>query len=304
MYSGASNFANGVDLAFYIILGISLVFLVGITATMIYFVIRYSKKRNPVPTDVKDNMTLEITWTVIPTLLVLVMFYFGWLGYYPMKTVPDNSIPIKATSRMWSWKFDYPNGKSANTLIVPIGKPILLDMISEDVIHGLFVPAFRIKEDIVPGKKNTMWFIAEKEGSFDIYCSQFCGMQHSYMMSKVEVKSVAEYTKWYNSADTTQASLEPIGLQIIKKNGCNACHSFDGNKTVGPSFKGAYGKTEEVEVNGTKKTITVDDAYIKRSIYEPNAEIVVGFNPVMPPYKDKLNDKEVEEVIKYMKELK
>jgi len=304
MYSNASNFVEGVDNAFYVILGISLFFLVGITTAMVYFVIRYNKKRHPKPEDVKDSLKLELTWTIIPTLLVLVMFYFGWIGYIPMRKVPDNSIPITAVARMWSWSFEYPNGKTSNTLVVPLNKPILINLRSEDVLHSLFIPAFRIKEDVVPDKKNYMWFIPEQIGSFDIMCAEYCGMQHSYMLSKVEVKTLEDYIAWVNKSDSAEKSIEPIGLQIIKKNGCNACHSFDGTKLVGPTFKGIYGLTHEVTTNGKKRTVTVDDAIIKASIYEPALDIYVDFNPVMPPYKDKINEEELKEIINYLKSLK
>jgi len=304
MYSGASNFAHGVDLAFYIILSICLFFLVGITTVMIYFVFKYNKKRHPKSVDVKDNHILEIVWTVIPTMLVMVMFYYGWIGYRPMRTVPDNAISIKATARMWSWMFEYPNGRSSNVLIVPVNKPIQLDLNSEDVIHGLFIPSFRIKEDVVPNRKNFMWFIPEREGSFDIFCSEYCGVQHSYMLSKVQVKSVDDFIKWYNSPGNEQQSLEPLGLQIIKKNGCTACHSLDGSKIVGPTFKGLYGKSEDVVTDGKTHKITVNEAYIKRSIYEPAADVVVDFNPVMPDYKGKVNDTDIQEIIKYLQTLK
>ena len=158
MNSGASNFAQGVDMAFYVILGISVFFLVGITATMIWFVIRYSRKRNPVAKNIKDNTKLEIIWTVIPTILVLVMFYYGWIGYMPMKRVPNGAIEIKATGRMWSWQFVYENGKSSNILVVPLNKPVKLNLYSPDVLHSLYIPSFRIKEDVVPGLNNIMWF--------------------------------------------------------------------------------------------------------------------------------------------------
>jgi cytochrome c oxidase subunit 2 len=304
MYSGASNFVNSVDTAFFIILGISLFFLVGITSTMVYFVIKYNKKKHPIAEDVKDNTKLEILWTVIPTMLVLLMFAYGWLGYRPMRTVPDNSIMIRATARMWSWSFEYPNGKTSDILIVPLNKPIVLDMKSEDVIHGLFIPSFRIKEDVVPGKKNTMWFIPQQTGVFDIFCSEFCGQNHSYMLSKVDVRPVDDYIKWFNASDSAKNALEPLGLQIIKKNGCTACHSIDGTKIVGPSFKGIYGINETVETGGTKRAVKVDADYLKKSILEPNADIVEGFNPMMPPYKDKLNQQEIDEIIKYIQSLK
>ena len=184
MNSGASNFVEQVDLAFYIIIGISLILLIGITAVMIYFVIRYSKKRNPVATQIEGNNKLELIWTVIPTILVLLMFYYGWVGYQPMRDVPDDAMEVKAIGRMWSWTFEYDNGIKSDKLIVPHNKPVKLNLVSTDVVHSLYIPAFRIKEDVTPGINNYMWFKAQELGSYDVFCAQYCGTRHAYMITK------------------------------------------------------------------------------------------------------------------------
>jgi cytochrome c oxidase subunit 2 len=260
MNQDASNFVQGVDTAFVVILGICLFFLIGITVVMIYFVVKYHKKRHPKPVDVKDNLTLEITWTVIPTLLVLVMFWYGWLGYEPMRKVPEGALTIKATGQMWAWIFEYENGKVSDNLVVPIGKPVKLNLSSPDVLHSLYIPAFRIKEDVVPGLNNYMWFRSDKLGEYDILCAEYCGVRHSYMHSKVIVKPVDEYLEWYNApADTTKKAL-PVGLQVLQRNGCVTCHSTDGSKIVGPSFKGLFGNTSlVVNESGDKIKMTVDE---------------------------------------------
>ena len=214
MFSNASNFVEGVDLSFAVILGISVFFLVAITAVMIWFVIRYNRKRNPKPGQVKENYKLEVIWTVIPTLLVLVMFYYGWMGYQPMRDFPEDSIEINAVAQMWSWNFEYPNGKISDTLVVPIDKAVTLNLISRDVLHSLYIPAFRIKEDVVPGGKNKMWFIGQELGDYDIFCAEYCGDRHSYMLSKVYVLPEQDYTTWYNDRS---ASAEHPGLQVIKR---------------------------------------------------------------------------------------
>lgn len=308
MEAKASTFVQGVDTAFIVILGISLFFLVAITAAMIYFVVRYNRKRHPKPKDVKDNTRLEILWTAIPTLLVLVMFWYGWIGYTPMRRVPEGALTIKATGRMWSWNFEYENGKQSEFLIVPVGKPVKLELYSPDVLHSLYIPAFRIKEDVVPGINNVMWFQSDKPGEYDILCAEYCGLRHAYMLSKVIVKPMEEYLAWYNApADTSsEASVEPVGLQVLKKNACLSCHSQDGSVIVGPSFKGLWGAERKVaDESGKKLKLTADEQYIKASIYEPNKHVVEGFNKgLMVSYKDAITEEELKQIVEYLKTLK
>ncbi len=301
--SGASNFAYGVDLSFAVIFGISIFFLVGITAVMIYFVIRYSRKKNPKATNIHGNNKLEILWTVIPTLLVLVMFYYGWVGYKPMRSIPDDAIPIKVYGQMWSWQFEYENGKRSGQLVVPLNKPVKLDLISRDVIHSFYIPAFRIKEDVVPGINNTMWFEATKEGTYDILCAEYCGERHAYMLAEVDVVPEADYEEWLVSTDVPEG--EHPGLTVMKQNACLTCHSLDGSKLIGPTFRGIYGKTETVITEtGEEKTITVDDDYLVRSIYQPNAEIVKGYNKgLMISYENTIDEESVNQIIDYIKTL-
>jgi cytochrome c oxidase subunit 2 len=301
--NGASNFVRGVDLTFIIILGVSVFFLVSITAVMIYFVIRYSRKRNPKATNIEGNNTLEIAWTAIPLILVLIMFYFGWLGFRPMRHVPEGAIPIKAIGQMWAWSFEYENGKKSDQLIVPLNKAVKINLSSRDVIHSLYIPAFRIKEDAVPGKNNFMWFIAQDTGEYNIFCAEYCGDRHSYMLSKVKVLPEDDYNTWL--AATSEAPVdEPPGLTFMKQNACVTCHSQDGSRIVGPSFKGLFGKKETVITNGVEREVTVDEEYIRRSVYDPNADVVKGYSPnLMPSQKDKLTEDDVKKIIDYMKTL-
>ncbi len=307
MEANASTFVQGVDTAFVVILGISLFFLVGITAVMIWFVIRYNRKRNPKPKDVKDNTKLEIIWTVIPTILVLVMFWYGWIGYTPMRNIPPGALTIKATGRMWSWDFEYENGKRSEILVVPQGKPVKLELYSPDVLHSLYIPAFRIKEDVVPGINNVMWFQSDKLGEYDIFCAEYCGVRHAYMLSKVVVKPEAEYIEWYNSQpDSTDVELVSVGFQVLQRNACFSCHSRDGSKLVGPSFKNLWMAPRTVrDEKGKKRDIVADEDYIRSSIYDPNKDIVEGYNKgLMISYKETINEEEMKEVINYLRELK
>ena len=303
MFLNASSFVEGVDLTFAIIFGISLVFLVGITVVMIWFLIRYHHKRNPKATDIPDHRGLEILWTVVPTILVLVMFYFGWAGYKDMRQVPDDAMEVTAVGRMWSWSFIYDNGKVSDTLVVPINKPVKLDLISEDVIHSLYIPAFRVKEDVNPGDTNYMWFESGEIGSYHILCAEYCGDRHAYMLSKVDVVAEADYQKWYNTkVDTTDT--KAMGLGLLKANACMSCHSIDGTQMVGPSFLGLMNRETNVSIDGQMQTIIADRDYFKRAIENPGAEIVEGYQPSMPPYPGKFSDKDIDMMIDYINSLK
>ena len=305
----ASNFVAGVDKAFLIIMGISFIFLIGLTFTMLYFVYKYNKKKNPVATQIKGSTKLEIIWTVIPTILVLIMFYYGWAGWAPMRTAPKDTFNITVTGRMWNYTFDYENGKKTDTLFVPMNKAVKLKLISLDVIHGFYIPAFRIKEDVVPGREKSAWFIPERAGLYELFCSEYCGMNHSYMYTWVKVMPEQKFNAWY--ADTIKRievavdSPTANGQRIMKNIGCFACHTIDGNKLIGPSFKGIYGSKVTVVTGGAEREIAVDDAYIKRSIYDPNADIVKGFNKgLMQPYVGQLSEADVKQITEYLKTLK
>lgn len=216
MFTSASNFTDSVDAVFLYITALSLIVLIGITVAMVYFVIRYSRKRNPVPTHVEENLTLEILWTVIPLVLFLSMFYFGWVGYKDMRAIPDDAMNIKVTARMWQWSFEYPNGLKTDTLYVPVNKAVKTDLISTDVNHAFFIPAFRIKKDVYANKENNLWFRSEKVGRYDIACAEYCGLQHSGMYSAVYIMEQADFDLWYRGA-SAKAGIEPT-LIVQRKN--------------------------------------------------------------------------------------
>jgi len=301
--SGASNFVEGVDWVFKLLFGISFFFLFLITATMLLFVVRYNRKRHPRAVQVKDNTALEITWITIPIILVLFLFYFGYSAFQPMIWVPKDALHVKVIGRMWQWSFEYPGSKVANVLELPLNKPVKLDLHSEDVIHGFSIPAFRVKEDVVPGKNNYMWFTPQQIGEYEIFCTAYCGIRHSYMGTKVKVVTPREFENWLKTLSVAPA--EPEGLVIIKKNGCIACHSLDGSKLVSVSFKGLFGKTENVKTNGDERKVEVNDAYIITSIYEPDRDIVAGYSRgIMKSYKGLIKDDETKKIIDYLKTLK
>lgn len=305
MYSGASNFAKGVDQTFLFIISISLFFLIGITVTMIVFAVKYHHKKHPKAVQVKDNMILEVVWTVIPIILVLFMFYYGYKAFLPQRRIPADAMPIKVISKMWSWSFDYGNGKIVtDTLVVPLNKPIRLDMVSLDVNHSFYIPAFRIKEDVVPGMTTNMWFIAEKPGFYEILCAEFCGLRHSYMEGRVKVVSEEEYLAWFKGVQITDPNKEHPGLALMKQNACLGCHSIDGARLVGPSFKNLYNSEFAVETDGKEHLIKADSAYIKNAIYNPDENIVKGYSKgLMKSYQSIITDAQMSDIIKYLETL-
>jgi cytochrome c oxidase subunit 2 len=211
MFDGVSNFVNSVDGTFLFTLIVSIFFLVLITFLMIFFVIKYNRKRNPKGTNIHGNMGLEIAWTGIPTILVLIMFWYGWQGYKEMVSVPEDAMPINVTAQMWKWSFKYEDGKITDTLYVPVNKPIKLILHSNDVNHSFFIPAFRLKKDVFPNRERVAWFIAEQTGEYNIACAEYCGLNHSYMYSKIIVLPEEEFKNWmYGMTDEDLKLLEEM----------------------------------------------------------------------------------------------
>ncbi len=191
------NPVHGVDLAFWYILGISVVLLFGITAVMVVFVIRYRRSRHPEPANIRDNALLEIVWTIIPTLIALSMFYVGWKSYIGLREVPEGALQVEVSAQMFSWLFIYDNGKEVeNELVVPLGSAVKLNISSVDVLHSLYIPAFRIKVDAVRGMTTYAWFQADHEGEYDIQCTEYCGTEHSAMTAKLKIVPEEEYLAW------------------------------------------------------------------------------------------------------------
>lgn len=196
------NPVTGVDQAFLYILGFSIVLLLGITITMVIFVFKYSRSRNPLPSDIRDNWKLEVLWTVIPSIIALSMFYYGWSSYTGLRNVPAGALEIEVTGQMYSWIFLYPNDKETeNELVVPLGKPVKLNITSSDVLHSLFVPAYRIKVDAVPGMKTYAWFLPDKPGSYYMQCAEFCGVGHADMTATLRVVPEPEYEAWLENEE-------------------------------------------------------------------------------------------------------
>ncbi len=312
MYSAtqidASNFVEGVDRAFVIILGFSFLFLIVLSFLMILFIVKYRRSKHPKAVQMKGNTKLEIVWTGGAFILVLVLFYFGWAGWKPMMTPPDDAMEIKAIARMWKFQFVYDNGRVTDTLYVPVNQSVVLDLVALDVIHSLYIPAFRVKEDMVPGLKKDMWFRAQREGDFDLFCAEYCGLQHSYMYTGVNVLSQEDFDRWYTDTTAAQPSAGvpawEMGLNVLRKNGCNVCHSSDGSKLIGPSYLGIFGSTREVVTGGVDREVVADSVFIRTAIYDPEADIAKGFNKgLMLSYEGLVTEEEVGWIIEYLKHL-
>jgi cytochrome c oxidase subunit 2 len=295
---------QAIDPVFMFIFGACLLLLVGITVAMAFFVLRYHRSRAPQPTSqLESSLWLEIVWTVLPTVLVLAMFWYGWKQYLVLRTVPKGAMEVTATARMWSWEFSYADGRKTSKLFVPAGKAVKVNLVATDVIHGFFLPAFRVKRDVVPGMPNHVWFVADKPGSYDLFCSQYCGTGHSAMITTVEAVSEAEFAAWLAQGTEGIAAGKVDGKKLAQDKGCLGCHSLDGSPGVGPSFKGIMGRSETVLTKGAERSITVDDAYLRQSILEPNTDVVKGFPPIMPAFAD-LSKDELAALVEYLKGFK
>lgn len=299
-----SSVAEVVDYLFYFILAVAAFFFLLIVSLMVLFVVLYRRRAGrqagPAPS---HNTILEVTWTVVPLAIIVVIFYTGFTGYMEMRTAPRGAYEIRVKGQKWQWFFTYSNGHVDGDLHVPVDQPVLLTMSSADVIHSLFIPAFRMKMDLVPGRYTTAWFRATQPGRFDLYCAEYCGTGHSDMLAKVVVHPPGEFEQWLARAADFLKTMPPAeaGEVLYRQRGCGQCHSTDGTARVGPSLKGIYGHTATLS-DGT--SVEVDDNYIRQSLLEPQAKIVAGYQPNMPMYKGLLNDDEINALIEFIKSLK
>lgn len=314
----ASTAAEKVDNVFFFILALCVAFLIFITALMVYFVLKYRRKKHPRAKDIEGHAGLEIVWTLVPLVLFLSMFYYGWTNFAYVRSAPRDAMVVKVTGRQWAWDFEYPNGKRTTELYLALEKPVRVEIRSADVIHGFYVPAFRIKMDAVPGKENYTWFTPTRLGSFDIECSVICGTNHTYMVSRAIVVSEDEFKAWYfggesapppGKVESASVFLPPggalpgdhPGLAVLKGKQCLSCHSTDGTVMVGPTFKGAFGSKQTIVAAGAEKEVLVDEAYLAGAMREPMAEVLKGYPPAMPKFS--LSDAEIKDVVDYIRSI-
>jgi cytochrome c oxidase subunit 2 len=302
----ASVTAKDIDWLYMFMVWGSVIFAVGIFAAMVYFVKVYRAKSREAnehadPSS-EHNTTLEITWSIIPLLICVALFVWGFQGFVSLRTPPKGSLEIHATGQKWKWLFDYPHG-AEDVLHVPVNTPVRMVIQSVDVLHSLFIPNFRVKMDAIPGRYTDLWFQATQVGEFPIFCAEYCGTSHSDMLSRVVVHPPGGYEKWLAKEKRRMEDipLPDLGKLLYQKQGCATCHTIDGSRTIGPTWKGLFGKTEKF-TDGT--SATVDENYLRASIMDPQSKIVESFPPSMPTYQGKLSDRQLSGLIEYIKSLK
>ncbi|RAP32750.1 cytochrome c oxidase subunit II [Candidatus Marinamargulisbacteria bacterium SCGC AG-410-N11] len=301
-----STLAKDIDYLYYVTMWGSVIIFLGMFLISIYFLLKYRRTKSNLVAQkqVIENHKLEIAWTVIPLILVMILFVWGFKDYLRLRIPPEDTLKINVTGAKWFWSFEYPknNIKTLNQVYVPVNQSIEFKMISKDVLHNLFIPNLRIKRDVIPNSYSGLWFKAEKVGRYQIFCTEYCGDKHSEMLADLIVLSEEDYEEWLNSANESEdIPLEDLGKKLYTAKACNGCHSLDGSNMVGPTWKGLFGKIRNF-TDGT--SVKSDENYIRESIVYPQKKLVKGYQNVMPSYAGLLSDREIDGIIEYIKTLK
>lgn len=296
----ASAQAPEVDDLYFFLNVVTVIMSVAIFAAIIYFAIKYKRRPGVEPTQIEGSTRLELTWSVAPFIVMLVMFGWGAKIFFAEAEPPRDATEIFVTGKQWMWKIQYPDGgREIDELHVAVGQPVKLTMASEDVIHSFFIPAFRIKHDVVPGHYDTIWFTPTKAGRYHLFCTEYCGAQHAGMIGWVDVLDKQDYQKWAAGA-SIQGTLAERGLTEFEQLGCATCHLMD-QQGRGPNLRNLYGKQVYLSDGST---VIADDAYIRESILNPNAKIVASFQQdIMPVFQGQISEESINEVIAYIKSL-
>lgn len=305
-----STGAFAVDWAFYLTYYVSVFFFLVILVLTVTFVVRYRWRRGARPeSGPSSHLAVELTWTLIPTVVVVVIFAVGLGGFMDISFAPSNAYEIQVVGQKWKWFFQYPNGYVDADLHVPEGQPVRLVLSSQDVIHSLYIPAFRVKMDAVPGRYTKMWFHATRPGEYDLYCAEYCGTGHSDMVARAVVHPAGQFEKWLESAGNWVQAVPPAEAGRILTvgrpdgsggRGCTQCHRVDGQAHVGPPLNGLFGH-EVTLADGTR--VVADENYLRESLIDPQAKIVAGYQAVMPTYKGRLKEREITAIIEYLKSI-
>ncbi len=296
----ASTMAPRVDALYFFLLAIAVFFSLLIAGLIVYFAIKFHRTDpDAIGARIHGGMLLEVTWTVIPLMITMVIFVWGASVFFAMARPPDETLDIYVVGKQWMWKFQHLDGqREINELHVPLGRPVKLIMTSEDVIHDLFVPAFRVKADVLPGRYTQIWFNTTKPGRYHLFCAEYCGTRHSGMVGEVVVMDQTEYQTWLSGGGPA-GSLAEGGAKLFASLACNTCHRPDAQGR-GPVLEGLFGKTVTLQ---SGETITVDEAYVRESILNPAAKIAAGFQPIMPTFQGLVTEEQLLELIEYVKSL-
>ncbi len=300
--AAASDYARRVDdlYIFLVVLSGLLFLLVG--GLLSYFVLRYRRRRpGEVTPHITENFRLEVFWTVVPLIIVTVIFFWGFHGYMQATVAPAEAMEIQVTAKRWLWEFEYPWGaRTVNEIHIPVGKPVKFILTSADVIHSFYVPGFRLKTDVLPNRYTELWFTPLNEGLHTIFCAEYCGRGHSDMSGKIWVDSEARYQEWLENGDQASQNmpLAELGKLLYESRGCATCHSLDGTRGQGPSFKGIFGERHRM-AGGT--AVLVDENYIRESMLEPQAKIREGYQGIMPTFQGLLREREILALIEFIK---
>lgn len=301
----ASTLSGDVDWIFNFVTYVSTVLFLLVVGAMVYLVFKYRRREaSQVPTPPEESKWLELTWIVIPTILVLMVFTWGFKTFIQLQVPPPDAYEVRVKGFQWGWTFTYPEGfQSTNEAYVPVGRPVRFVMDSQDVLHSFFIPAMRVKQDVLPNRYTSVWFEGTQQGVFDIFCTEFCGTSHAAMIGKLHVVDQNAFTAWAETGGVGNlATLPPEeqGKVLYTKNACNTCHSIDGSPMVGPTWKGLYGQTGHGTSAGS---VTVDDNYLRESILQPGAKVTNGFANVMPANYSTMPSEQVDALIAYIKSL-
>ncbi len=297
----ASTAAVEVDILFAVFTLLTIFFSVLIAVAVTYFAIKYRRgskadRSNPIA----GSLKLELTWTIVPLIMAIAVFTWASSVYFRLITPPDGAMEVTVVGRQWMWKIQHPTGqREINELHVPIGQPVKLTMTSQDVIHSFFIPAFRVKQDVVPGMYSHLWFEATKPGSYHLFCAEYCGTEHSRMIGTVHAMDPKDYEAWLQSG-TVQESMAQTGERLFRDKGCSGCHA--GNSSVrAPLLNGVFGSPTPLDDGSV---VTADDMYIRDSILLPKKQVAAGYKPVMPTFQGQLSEEELFQLISYIKSLK
>jgi cytochrome c oxidase subunit 2 len=295
----ASRIAPQMDALLFFMVLVSLIGLTIVVLLIVSFSILYSKKRHPVAIQVEGSTILEATWTIIPLGLFLMMFVWGALLYFRVYTPPANAMNIYIVGKQWMWKAEHPGGQhEINSLHVPVNQPVQLTLISQDVFHSFSIPAFRVKREAIPGRYTTEWFEATQIGTYHLFCTQYCGTNHSQMIGEVVVLSEEDYKKWLKDS-TSGMSLAQNGERLFASLSCAACHNARPDAR-GPSLANVYGSQQRL-TNG--QTVTADDAFLRQAILNPSQHVTQGYAPIMPTYQGQISEEGIIALVEYIKQL-